>query len=100
MTLVTNRKEYLGKLAHKCHVCHRALNDGVIIEHTGNVLFSTKGIPDAEGYGSIGLHQECAVILMLRLSHDVMSVRKLNDRMPDKLRHMRDTATLLEQVMK
>jgi hypothetical protein len=53
-----------------CHVCGNPLRacDSAIV-HDGRVH---NNVSDTTGYGSIGLHIECATILAMRLIADVM----------------------------
>lgn len=53
-----------------CHVCGKPLRAcDSAVTHDGRVHFNDA---DTTGYGSIGLHIECATILAMRLIADVM----------------------------
>jgi hypothetical protein len=68
-----------------CHICHGEVReDQHGIEHSGhgqltqskNAVFQ-KAFPEgwAEGYTSVWFHPECATVMALRLSYDVMRIK-------------------------
>lgn len=68
-----------------CHICHGEVReDQHGIEHSGHGQMSQskdpvfqKAFPKgwAEGYTSIWFHPECATVMALRLSYDVMRIK-------------------------
>ena len=68
-----------------CHVCGKPLRAcDSAVTHDGRVHFNDA---NATGYGSIGLHVECATILAMRLIADVMK-HKGSDHEPRVVRSL------------
>jgi hypothetical protein len=77
-----------------CHICHEEVKeDQYGIEHSGHGQMSQskdplfqKTFPKGwvEGYTAIWFHPECAVVMALRLSHDVMRV-KMDETQPRRV---------------
>lgn len=74
--------------ASKCHICYGEIReDQDAVEHSGQgVLTQTKDPrlnavhEHAEGYVNIWMHPECAVVLSLRIMHDVMQAKNDKDK--------------------
>ena len=69
----------------KCHICHGEIReDHYAIEHSGHgLLIETKGkqmYETVEGHINLWFHPECATVMALRLSHDVMRVKNVADQ--------------------
>ncbi len=70
---------------NKCHICHGDIReDQHAIEHSGHGLLSQSSDPRfaklfdrVEGYATLWFHPECATVMVLRLSHDVMKVKNI-----------------------
>jgi len=84
-----------------CHICHGEVReDQHGIEHSGHgqltqskdtVFQKTFSKGWAEGYTSVWFHPECATVMALRLSYDVMRIKNLPDqpsRVVDGLRSL------------
>jgi hypothetical protein len=66
----------------RCHVCHRHVDvSDFAVEHDGHVGIRNKEL-NAEGYGHIILHAECATVLAMRLIHDVMQQNERTEQTP------------------
>jgi hypothetical protein len=75
--------------ASKCHVCYGDIReDQDAVEHSGDgVLTQSKdprlgGLLQTRVEGSVGIwmHPECAVVLSMRLMHDVMKAKNTTDK--------------------
>ena len=71
-----------------CHICYEEIReDQHGIEHSGHGQLTQSKDPRmahiknyVEGYVSIWFHPECAAIMALRLSHDVMRIKNAEDQ--------------------
>jgi len=69
--------------ASKCHVCYGDIReDQDTVEHSGDGVLTQSNDPRVvglqtrvEGQVHIWMHPECAVILSLRIMHDVMEAK-------------------------
>ena len=67
--------------AGKCHVCHGPIReDQDAIEHSGEGVSYRTGGNYSECGVSIWMHPECAVVLGMRLMHDVMQIKSNKDK--------------------
>lgn len=66
-----------------CHICGQEVReDQYGIEHSGHGIMTHSKDPRfapihdfVDGYTNIWFHPECAVVMALRLSHDVMKIK-------------------------
>ena len=75
--------------ARKCHICYGEIReDQDAVEHSGEGVLTQSKDPRlndymqgrAEGYVGIWMHPECAVVLSMRLMHDVMKAKNGKDK--------------------
>ena len=75
--------------ASKCHVCYGDIReDQDMVEHSGDGILTQSKDPRlggllqtrVEGSVNIWMHPECAVVLSMRLMHDVMKVKSGKDK--------------------
>lgn len=67
--------------ANQCHVCHGDIReDQDMVEHSGAGVAYRTGGHATESSVSIWMHPECAVILSLRIMHDVMKAKSGKDK--------------------
>ena len=75
--------------ASKCHVCYGDIReDQDMVEHSGDGLLTQSKDPRlggllqtrVEGSVNIWMHPECAVVLSMRLMHDVMKAKSGKDK--------------------
>jgi hypothetical protein len=72
----------------KCHICRGDIReDQHAIEHGGEGQMSQSKDPRfakvfdwVEGYTTLWFHPECATVMALRLAHDVMKVKNVQDQ--------------------
>ena len=75
--------------ASKCHVCYGDIReDQDMVEHSGDGILTQSKDPRlggllqtrVEGSVNIWMHPECAVVLSMRLMHDVMKAKNGKDK--------------------
>ena len=85
--------ESMGPRGAVCHVCSNPIwPDDQAITHDGVV-----GATSGNNYGTLHLHPECATILVLRLSADVMKQKPVVNGEPRVLHTLRDTRRALSE---
>ena len=74
--------------ASKCHICYGDIReDQDMVEHSGDGVLTQSNDPRVvglqtrvEGQVHIWMHPECAVVLSLRIMHDVMGAKNGTDK--------------------
>lgn len=67
--------------ARKCHICYGEIReDQDAVEHSGEGVLTQSKDPRVEGHVGIWMHPECAVVLSMRLMHDVMKAKNGKDK--------------------
>ena len=74
--------------ASKCHICYGDIReDQDAVEHSGDGVLAQSNDPRVaglqtrvEGQVHIWMHPECAVVLSLRIMHDVMEAKSGKDK--------------------
>ena len=68
----------------KCHICDQEVReDQHGIEHTGHGQMTNEK-QWSEGFVAVWFHPECAIVMAMRLSHDVMRV-KMDETQPRRV---------------
>jgi hypothetical protein len=89
--------------ASKCHVCYGDIReDQDAVEHSGDGILTQSKDPRlggllqtrVEGSVNIWMHPECAVVLSMRLMHDVMKAKNT----PDKPMRVVDTLQSVSKI--
>jgi hypothetical protein len=89
--------------ASKCHICYGDIReDQDMVEHSGDGMLTQSKDPRlggllqtrVEGLVNIWMHPECAVVLSMRLMHDVMKVKNT----PDKPMRVVDTLKSVSKI--
>jgi hypothetical protein len=89
--------------ARKCHICYGEIReDQDAVEHSGDGILTQSKDPRlggllqtrVEGSVNIWMHPECAVVLSMRLMHDVMKAKNT----PDKPMRVVDTLQSVSKI--